>query len=59
LGELGSGGIGVGVSLHDSAIATLRRFGRSDYLGEICEQAIRGEAVLCIGALEESRGSDP
>lgn len=58
LGELGSGGIGVGVSLHDSAIATLRRFGRSDYLRGICEQAIRGEAVLCIGASEESGGSD-
>ncbi|MEV3900960.1 mycobactin biosynthesis acyl-ACP dehydrogenase MbtN [Mycobacterium sp. NPDC050551] len=58
LGGLGSAGIGVGVSLHDSAIALLRRFGRSDYLREICEQAIRGEAVLCIGASEESGGSD-
>jgi acyl-ACP dehydrogenase len=58
LGRLGSAGIGVGVSLHDSAIAILRRFGRSDYLKDICEQAIRGEAVLCIGASEESGGSD-
>ncbi|MCV7169958.1 mycobactin biosynthesis acyl-ACP dehydrogenase MbtN [Mycobacterium manitobense] len=58
LGGLGSAGIGVGVSLHDSAIALLRRFGRSDYLRAICEQAIRGEAVLCIGASEESGGSD-
>jgi acyl-ACP dehydrogenase len=58
LGRLGSAGIGVGVSLHDSAIAILRRFGRSDYLKAICEQAIRGEAVLCIGASEESGGSD-
>jgi acyl-ACP dehydrogenase len=58
LGRLGSVGIAVGVSLHDSAIAILRRFGRSDYLREICEQAIRGEAVLCIGASEESGGSD-
>lgn len=58
LGGLGSAGIGVGVSLHDSAIALLRRFGRSDYLRDICEQAIRGEAVLCIGASEESGGSD-
>ena len=58
LGGLGSAGIGVGVSLHDSAIALLRRFGRSDYLRTICEQAIRGEAVLCIGASEESGGSD-
>jgi alkylation response protein AidB-like acyl-CoA dehydrogenase len=58
LGKLGSAGIGVGVSLHDSAIAILRRFGRSDYLKNICEQAVRGEAVLCIGASEESGGSD-
>lgn len=58
LGRLGSAGIGVGVSLHDSAIAILRRFGRSDHLKEIAERAIRGEAVLCIGASEESGGSD-
>ncbi|OBA63296.1 acyl-CoA dehydrogenase [Mycobacterium sp. 1100029.7] len=58
LGDLASAGIGVGVSLHDSAIALLRRFGKSDYLKDICAQAIRGEAVLCIGASEESGGSD-
>lgn len=58
LGRLRSAGIGVGVSLHDSAIAILRRFGRSEYLQGICEQAIAGEAVLCIGASEESGGSD-
>lgn len=58
LGRTGSAGIGVGVSLHDSAISVLRRFGKSDYLRNICEQAIRGEAVLCIGASEESGGSD-
>jgi alkylation response protein AidB-like acyl-CoA dehydrogenase len=58
LGRLGSAGIGVGVSLHDSAIALLRRFGRSDHLRSICEQAVRGEAVLCIAASEESGGSD-
>jgi alkylation response protein AidB-like acyl-CoA dehydrogenase len=58
LGRLGSAGIGVGVSLHDSAIAILRRFGRSEYLRTICEKAIHGEAVLCIGASEESGGSD-
>ncbi len=58
LGHLGSAGIGVGVSLHDSAIAILRRFGKSDHLQTICEQAIAGEAVLCIGASEESGGSD-
>lgn len=58
LGHLGSAGIGVGVSLHDSAIALLRRFGKSDHLETICEQAIDGEAVLCIAASEESGGSD-
>lgn len=58
LGGLSSAGIGVGVSLHDSAICVLRRFGKSDYLTDICERAIRGEAVLCIGASEESGGSD-
>lgn len=58
LGRLSSAGIGVGVSLHDSAIAILRRFGRSDYLRELCERAVRGDAVLCIGASEESGGSD-
>lgn len=58
LGGLSSAGIGVGVSLHDSAICVLRRFGKSDYLKKICERAIRGQAVLCIGASEESGGSD-
>ncbi|MGE2691363.1 mycobactin biosynthesis acyl-ACP dehydrogenase MbtN [Mycolicibacterium pulveris] len=58
LGRLGSAGIAVGVSLHDSAIAILRRFGKSDYLRNIAEQAIRGEALLCIGASEQSGGSD-
>ncbi|MEO6794009.1 MAG: mycobactin biosynthesis acyl-ACP dehydrogenase MbtN [Mycobacterium sp.] len=58
LGRTGSAGVGVGVSLHDSAIAILRRFGRSDHLKAICEQAIHGDAVLCIGASEESGGSD-
>lgn len=58
LGRNGSSGIGVGVSLHDSAIALLRRFGKSDHLRTICEQAVHGEAVLCIAASEESGGSD-
>lgn len=58
LGHLGSAGIGVGVSLHDSAIAILRRFAKSERLKDLAEAAIRGEAVLCIGASEESGGSD-
>jgi acyl-ACP dehydrogenase len=45
LGRLGSAGIGVGVSLHDSAIAILRRFGRSDYLTDGYAELIgRGNA---------------
>lgn len=58
LGRLGSAGVGVGVSLHDSAIAILRRFGRSEFLNSLCAAAIRGDAVLCIAASEESGGSD-
>ncbi|MCR5980146.1 acyl-CoA dehydrogenase [Gordonia jinghuaiqii] len=58
LGALGSGAIGVGVSLHDSAIAILRRFGRTDYLKDLAQRAMTAEAVLCIGASEEQGGSD-
>ncbi|MEV0359997.1 acyl-CoA dehydrogenase family protein [Nocardia sp. NPDC050697] len=58
LGALNSAGIGVGVSLHDSAIAVLRRFGRTDFLRDLAERAIRAEAVLCIAASEEAGGSD-
>ncbi|MCX6468401.1 MAG: acyl-CoA dehydrogenase family protein [Corynebacteriales bacterium] len=59
LGGLGSAGIGVGVSLHDSAIAILRRFGgRSDTLRTVAEAAIAGETVLCLAASESSGGSD-
>lgn len=59
LGRLGSAGISVGVSLHDSAIAVLRRFGnRSATLTDVAERAIRGEAVLCLAASESSGGSD-
>lgn len=58
LGTLGSAGIGVGVSLHDSAIAILRRFARNDFLRDLADKAIATEVVLCIGASEESGGSD-
>jgi acyl-ACP dehydrogenase len=58
LGGLGSAGIAVGVSLHDSAIAILRRFGRNRYLSDIATAAIAGEAILCIGASEVGGGSD-
>lgn len=58
LGALGSAGIGVGVSLHDSAIAMLRRFGRTDFLRQLAEEAIAADTVLCIAASEESGGSD-
>ena len=59
LGRQGSAGISVGVSLHDSAIAVLRRFGgRSQTLSRVAEEAIRGESVLCLAASESSGGSD-
>ncbi|GED96387.1 acyl-CoA dehydrogenase family protein [Gordonia crocea] len=58
LGATASTGVGVGVSLHDSGIATLRRFGKSDYLKAVAERAIDGTEILCIGASEESGGSD-
>lgn len=58
LGSLGSAAIGVGVSLHDSAIAILRRFGRNDFLKDLAYRAMTTDAVLCIGASEEQGGSD-
>ncbi len=58
LGSLGSAAIGVGVSLHDSAIAILRRFGRNDFLKDLAQRAMATDAVLCIGASEEQGGSD-
>ncbi|GAB85669.1 acyl-CoA dehydrogenase [Gordonia rubripertincta NBRC 101908] len=58
LGSLGSAAIGVGVSLHDSAIAILRRFGRNDFLTDLAQRAMTTDAVLCIGASEEQGGSD-
>lgn len=58
LGRTASTGVGVGVSLHDSGIATLRRFGKTDYLKAVTERALDGTEVLCIGASEESGGSD-
>lgn len=57
-GRLGAGGVASGVTLHDSAIAMLRRFGRSARLREIADQAIAGKAVLCISATEAGAGSD-
>ena len=57
-GQLGAGGVASGVTLHDSAIAMLRRFGRSERLREIADQAIAGKAVLCISATEADAGSD-
>ncbi|WP_075575274.1 acyl-CoA dehydrogenase family protein [Lysobacter antibioticus] len=57
-GRLGAGGIASGVTLHDSAIAMLRRFGRSERLREVADQAIAGQAVLCISATEAGAGSD-
>lgn len=58
LGRLGSASAAVGVSLHDSAIGMLRRFGRSEYLRQIADRAVRGDVVLCLGASEAGGGSD-
>ncbi|MGW4533970.1 acyl-CoA dehydrogenase family protein [Nocardia sp. NPDC004340] len=58
LGRLGSGGVGPGLSIHDSAIAILRRFGGNPYLTELTERAIDGEIVLCLAASEQAGGSD-
>ncbi len=58
LGQLGSGGVATAATLHDSAIAMLRRFGRSDILRDVAERAIAGEAVLCVSATEAGAGSD-
>ncbi|WSY64491.1 acyl-CoA dehydrogenase family protein [Nocardia sp. NBC_00881] len=58
LGAACSGGVGVGVSLHDSALAILHRFASSDHLRSLCADAMAGTAVLCIGASEEMVGSD-
>ncbi len=57
-GRLGAGGIASGVTLHDSAISMLRRFGRSERLREIADEAVAGKAVLCISATEAGAGSD-
>lgn len=58
LGGLTSLGISVGVSLHDAAIAMLRRFGRTEHLARLADEAIAGRSVLCIGASESGGGSD-
>lgn len=58
LGAACSGGVGVGVSLHDSALAVLYRFAGSDHLRSLRAAATAGTAVLCIGASEETGGSD-
>lgn len=57
-GRLGCGGIASGVTLHDSAIAMLRRFGRSAQLRDVADRAMAGDAVLCISATEAGAGSD-
>ncbi|WP_330184290.1 acyl-CoA dehydrogenase family protein [Nocardia sp. NBC_01503] len=58
LGRLGSAGVAAGMSLHDSSIAILRRFGRSEYLRRVAQDAIAGRTLLCIGATENGGGSD-
>ncbi|MFC3965301.1 acyl-CoA dehydrogenase family protein [Nocardia jiangsuensis] len=58
LGGLGSASAAAGVSAHNTALAILRRFGRSDYLRELADRATRGDAVVGLGATEAGGGSD-
>lgn len=58
LGRLGSTGIAAGISIQDSCLAVLRRFGTNQHLNELGEQAIRGENILCFAVSEYNGGSD-
>jgi alkylation response protein AidB-like acyl-CoA dehydrogenase/acyl-CoA synthetase (AMP-forming)/AMP-acid ligase II len=59
LGRSASGGVGVGISVHlEAVLSILRRFGHSDALRGLCEQALDGRALGCIAASERANGSD-
>ncbi|WP_158271283.1 acyl-CoA dehydrogenase family protein [Nocardia sp. MDA0666] len=52
-------GVAIGVSLHtETVLSLLHRFGHSDYLVALREQALDGTAVGCIAASEPTGGSD-
>jgi fatty-acyl-CoA synthase len=59
LGRSAAGGVGVGISVHlEAVISILRRFGQTDALRELLEQALDGQAIGCIAASERASGSD-
>ncbi len=59
LGRSAAGGVGVGISIHlEAVLSILRRFGQTDALRELLEQALDGRAIGCIAASERASGSD-
>jgi fatty-acyl-CoA synthase len=59
LGRTGTGGVGIGVSVHQEAVlSVLRRSGDSDDLRELREQALDGRVLGCIATSERANGSD-
>ena len=59
LGRTGTGGVGIGVSVHQEAVlSVLRRYGDTDALRELCEQALDGRVLGCIATSERANGSD-
>lgn len=59
LGRAGTGGVGIGISVHlEAVVSILRRFGDTDALRELCEQALDGRQVGCIATSERANGSD-
>lgn len=59
LGRAGLGGVGVGVSVHvEAVLSTLLRFGRSDHLRAVAEDALAGSLVGCLATSEDRVGSD-
>ena len=64
LGRMGTGGVGIGVSVHQEAVhSVLRRYGDSDALRDLRERALDGRVLGCIAdsrssTSERANGSD-
>lgn len=59
LGRGGTGGLGIGVSVHlEAVLSMLVRYGQSDELRALREAALAGRAVGCVATSEDSAGSD-
>lgn len=59
LGRAGTGGVGVGISLHlEAVLATLVRHAGTPLLERYRDAALDGELVGCVGATERASGSD-